>query len=478
MQTQGLPGEFLFLFTLLIWCLFIMTFVANPHNKLNRWCFMSGMLFSLGVFKEYLFFTLNPFLIERYPAIMSQELSLHMYSIMTAILYYLSMPCMLIFSFYFFGLDHKNPRLFNVLRFVVFIPAVIYAIVYPYINTRDYQLYDSFYYITVAIYNWIYGIIGTAFIVTPLIRERLTFQYHQKKMVSVVVLMPIWYWLISAFPFHIFKPPHYAKLWQGNILIILFLIIYYVRNMFKDGIWGTRLTRETYDWFGSAKIIQKNSQYLSHTLKNELSKISWCTDILRSSTDGHQEELDIIDHSISHLKQFISRTKLYSDEIILKPENVDVQQLFRSCAEDNPGLMSRKDITVVYDADPAPLLCDYEHLREVLGNLISNAADAIEEQGTICLVYQRFPKKHAAVIEVSDTGHGMADDVLTHVFDPYFTKKSSYQHLGLGLYYCYNVMDRHHGCIKVRSTPGEGTVFSLYFPYRPDTKEHRPWKKS
>ena len=471
MKIQGLPGEFLFLFTLLIWVLFILTIISNPHNKLNRWCFISGMLFSVGVFKEYLYFTLAPFLSERFPALITEQLSLNIYSIMTAILYYLSMPCVLIFSFYFFGLDRKNPPLFRGLFIAFFIPAAIYAIVFPYIHTRDYQLNDFGYYVSVAVYNWIYGIIATVLIVTPLLKQRLTFQYRQKKMVAITALFPIWYWLISAFLFHIIKIPHYSKMWQGNIVVIIGLLIFNVRNMFKEGIWGTRLTRETYDWFDSSKIIQKNAQYLSHTLKNELSKISWCTDMIRGSSPEHTNELDIIDHSIDHLKQFINRTKLYSDDILLKSEDINVAQIFQSCAKDYAGFKNSKKISITWTAADTPLVCDPEHLKEVLDNLLNNAIDAMKESGEIRLTYEILPRKHSALIEVADNGCGMDSDVLPRIFDPYFTQKSSFNHLGLGLYYCYNVLDRVDGCIKVKSTPGGGTVFSLYFPMKTSKKE-------
>lgn len=465
MKIQGLPGEFLLLFVIFIWLLFILTLLSDIHNKLNFWCFISGMIFSLGVLKEYLYFCLVPYLKEHFTFPLSDSLVLSIYSVMTAFLYYLAMPCVMIFGFYFFGLDKKNPPLFRLLCVLIFIPSIIYAICCPYINTRDYQLHSQAYYISVAIYNWAYGIISTVMIITPLVRERLTFQYRQHKMVSIIVLLPIWYWLLTAFIFQIFQFPSNSKLWQGNILIVFILLIYYLKNIFKEGVWGTRLIRQTYDWFGNSKIILKNAQYLSHTLKNELAKITWCTNIIKASEKNDNETVAIIENSVEHLMQFISRTRFYSDEIVLRPEYTHISELFSECISNAPYL-SGGNIHVQAQADSTPLLCDREHMREVINNLLQNAYEALSSGGHIRLHYYALPKKRTAIIKVSDNGCGIAREELPHIFDPYYTKKPSFSHLGLGLYYCYSVMDKHHGSIKVKSIPGKGTAFLLYFPLK------------
>ena len=60
---NGLPGEIILAFTILIWGIFSLILLGNPRNKLNIWCFASGMTFSIGALKEYLFYTLSPILV-------------------------------------------------------------------------------------------------------------------------------------------------------------------------------------------------------------------------------------------------------------------------------------------------------------------------------------------------------------------------------------------------------------------------------
>ena len=68
------------------------------------------------------------------------------------------------------------------------------------------------------------------------------------------------------------------------------------------------------------------------------------------------------------------------------------------------------------------------------------------------------------MISVTDTGYGMEPGTLQQVFDPYFTTRQGGGNMGLGLYYCWNVMNAHHGSISVKSAPGRGSTVSLCFP--------------
>jgi signal transduction histidine kinase len=71
---------------------------------------------------------------------------------------------------------------------------------------------------------------------------------------------------------------------------------------------------------------------------------------------------------------------------------------------------------------------------------------------------------HHAVIEVSDTGVGIAPDTLTRIFDPFFTTQPRHAAAGLGLAEVYGVVAAHGGGLTVRSGPGEGTRVTVYLP--------------
>ena len=102
-------------------------------------------------------------------------------------------------------------------------------------------------------------------------------------------------------------------------------------------------------------------------------------------------------------------------------------------------------------------------LREVLVNLVLNAVQAMPAGGTLALRTLRLDTT-AAAIEVVDTGVGMTDRVRRRIFEPLYTTKGS-TGTGMGLTVSQGIVQEHGGRIEVESTPGQGTLFRLVFPF-------------
>lgn len=118
-----------------------------------------------------------------------------------------------------------------------------------------------------------------------------------------------------------------------------------------------------------------------------------------------------------------------------------------------------------------PVICgDADQLRQLLINLILNAAEAYTARGEIVVKAQRMQPSATegspmARIEVVDLGTGMSPAVIDKIWDPFFTTKP--EGTGLGLAICRTIVRDHHGTIEVHSKPGEGTTVTLTFPARP-----------
>lgn len=459
---DGIPGELLLVLTFLIWIIFAMILGSNVKNKLNIWCFCSGILFSVGALKEYLFYTLGPVLIEK--GIWTNGFSETLYSLLSAVFYYLSMPAVLIFCLYFHHFEQTHSRWCRYLRILVFFPALILSIIFPCTKTITFQQ-DTAFCLTVGIYNWCCGLIGTGIILHALREERMSAHYSQRRLAAASLLVPLWFWLVSAFPYHALGIPNLSKLWQVNLIVVLFVLMYFLYHAFRNGIWGIRFRRETYDWDSGNRVLQKNAQYVGHALKNDLSKIEWCTDFLAAQGASNQE-VNILRRSAAHLKQFISRTQLYSEKISLLPEVCDISVLFHDLTEEFNAVSDMRGKVLVTVCDAEPLICDPTHVEEVLRNLIANGLDAAGKRGTVTLSYQYVPRKRYAVIRVTDNGCGMEPEAANQIFEPYYTTKAGGDNLGLGLYYCWNVMSAHGGSIRVASRLGQGSTFSLFFPVK------------
>lgn len=204
----NLPGELLLLFTVLIWVVFLLILFSNPHNKLNIWCFIGGMTFSVGALKEFLYYTLGPMLIH--DGYWSVAFSQTLYSLLSAVFYYLSMPAVLIFCFYFHRMDVQMPKRFRWFCMASYLPAVLFSIRYPCTQTLFYQS-DTGFCLAVALYNWCAGILATIILVHRLRIERLSNRYQQRRLAAVSILVPLWVWLFSAFPYHALGIPYLSK---------------------------------------------------------------------------------------------------------------------------------------------------------------------------------------------------------------------------------------------------------------------------
>ncbi|MGV1099512.1 sensor histidine kinase [Thiovibrio sp. JS02] len=107
--------------------------------------------------------------------------------------------------------------------------------------------------------------------------------------------------------------------------------------------------------------------------------------------------------------------------------------------------------------------CNPQQLSQVFVNLLMNAAQAIEERGEITV--KTWADDASVFASVSDTGCGIAENVLPRLFDPFFTTKEVGKGTGLGLSIAYDIITKkHHGEIDVRSTPGMGSVFTVRIP--------------
>ncbi|HXH29161.1 MAG TPA: ATP-binding protein, partial [Candidatus Polarisedimenticolia bacterium] len=126
------------------------------------------------------------------------------------------------------------------------------------------------------------------------------------------------------------------------------------------------------------------------------------------------------------------------------------------------------NVTVVRDLDShlPRTMADMNQIQQVLMNVINNAQQAMAEKpGRARVLTLRTRGRGGRVlIQVSDTGSGIAQEHLGKIFDPFFTTKEVGRGTGLGLSICYGIIEEHHGTIRVDSTAGEGTTVTIDLP--------------
>ena len=108
------------------------------------------------------------------------------------------------------------------------------------------------------------------------------------------------------------------------------------------------------------------------------------------------------------------------------------------------------------------LTCYASELNQVFLNLLKNAAQAIDGKGIITI--RTLAEDGNIHVKIADSGVGISPEQMQSLFEPRFTKKESRVKAGLGLYICYNIIQKHHGVIKVESEKGKGSTFWIILP--------------
>jgi len=129
-------------------------------------------------------------------------------------------------------------------------------------------------------------------------------------------------------------------------------------------------------------------------------------------------------------------------------------------------------IRIETDFDPAlaPVQGNQGKLQQVILNLMLNARDAMQGvEDAECIRLRTRNEDGCALVEITDSGVGIAPDHLHRIFDPFFTTKTNpqpgqHKGTGLGLAVSYGILQEHGGKIKVESAPGQGTTFRLEIP--------------
>jgi two-component system sensor histidine kinase PilS (NtrC family) len=229
------------------------------------------------------------------------------------------------------------------------------------------------------------------------------------------------------------------------------------------------------------------SASIAHEVRNPLAAISGSIQILQSLV-GRQEaereprmlmeiairETDRLNRLITDFLQYARPGPLNLEPIIVAEAVEDVLKMFESVRPGNVAVRVEVEEGLRVIADPSKL-------RQVLWNLVLNAAQAMAEGGGLLVSAAALPgeapqasvnvgrnegmerkKSDWAEIAIADRGAGVPPDVLERVFDPFFTTKE--QGSGLGLAAVHRIVEDHGGSVRLESTVGEGTTVRLRFP--------------
>ncbi|HEY4306318.1 MAG TPA: PAS domain S-box protein [Gemmatimonadaceae bacterium] len=177
--------------------------------------------------------------------------------------------------------------------------------------------------------------------------------------------------------------------------------------------------------------------------------------------------------------------QLFGRRHVSNPREIALDAVVRDTAPLVERLLSRRAVLSL-DLEPVTVRADSQQIQQLLLNLCMNARDAMSTSGTISVRLRAerlvtdlehrhgvVPPGRYAVLTVTDTGHGINDEVMARLFEPFFTTKGS-SGTGIGLATVRTILAHHGGEIVVSSAPDEGATFSVYLPLQEDARTAPP----
>jgi signal transduction histidine kinase len=182
-----------------------------------------------------------------------------------------------------------------------------------------------------------------------------------------------------------------------------------------------------------------------------------------------RKDTDIISAEISRLERIVQDVLSFARPSDPKLETIAAETVIREVQGlMSPDLKSRGVQLAVQSSPEFLIRADSGHLKQVLVNLVRNAAEATEGVGTVTLRTRaaRAPlggrETEAVIIEVVDDGNGISPEVEKRLFDPFFSMKET--GTGLGLPIAARIVERHGGMLQYQTRPGHGTTFGVVLP--------------
>ncbi|MDP4180442.1 MAG: HAMP domain-containing sensor histidine kinase [Bacillota bacterium] len=454
-----------------LWILAFMTFTIQPKSRTHQWFslavfFSGGGAFSIFLKQHFVSYA-NLYMSHTFfPQLLNEIVIL--FNIATG----LAFPyCTLMFAMSYSDL-FKNPKLVRIkliISFSLLISGIFIVLSIPkkdFINISnfpsDIKLITFWIVPTTAIIN--------AILIIAYLKAKLKIEKFQRLLVCIICIPTITTNLFSSYIF-ILMGVNNSLRYLISSFAAFFLFIMLLFFTLKYGVLGIKIKIENSYNHNYIKSSLLGTSTINHSLKNEIANISMCLQLFNSAVSNCSDKefknkqkstIEILHRSVNRLLEISSKINDQTKDVKLYDSPISLYRVVEEALSQAYPLLQSKQIKVsVIFSYNVTILGDAFHLREVISNIIRNAVEAMDIDGVLTIELLRY-KKHVT-LSIKDTGVGIPKECLNLVMEPFFSTKEHGLNFGLGLTYCYNIMQKHGGSIDIDVVEGEGTTVLLNF---------------
>lgn len=314
---------------------------------------------------------------------------------------------------------------------------------------------------------------------------RRVFEGQDSFYASTTISSTKWVLVVKEDPDEILLPFQTGKYWMMFFTIFGLAIIIFGAILFTNGLINRIRQTDQEDASKSDMLVQANKMIalskmaagIAHEVNNPLASIAevagWMKDLLAEEDIVGNKNFAELDESVDKIEQQVARARKIIHNLLgfarrMEPakEKININTLLDETTGflDNEARYVNINIEKKYAENVPIITSDLSQIQQVVLNLLNNAIDAIDQNGTVTVRTRYHEKSGEVEISVADTGKGIPENNLSKIFDPFFTTKEVGKGTGLGLSISYTIIEKLGGRISVESKEGEGTVFTILLP--------------
>ncbi|NQT20332.1 MAG: PAS domain S-box protein [Planctomycetes bacterium] len=220
---------------------------------------------------------------------------------------------------------------------------------------------------------------------------------------------------------------------------------------------------------------------VAHDFNNYLAAVKGYAHLILqeiSTEDAHRDLVEEIAKAADGAAELTKQLLAFGRKAVVAPRVINLNSLLNEMTDSLKVMLGENIIlTVRQGRDLGSIKADPGHASQIIMNLAINARDAMPKGGLLTIEtanagchlpasadHRQAPLGTRVVLTVSDTGAGMDEQTRAQIFEPFFTTKPNGKGTGLGLATVYGIVEQIGGHITVKSDPGHGTTFSIWFP--------------
>jgi two-component system, NtrC family, sensor kinase len=206
---------------------------------------------------------------------------------------------------------------------------------------------------------------------------------------------------------------------------------------------------------------------VAHEINNPLTGILTNSSLLLEdlpADDPWREDVEVMVHETIRCREIVKRLLDFARQTKPQKRLANVNTLIENIILLVRNQASFRNIAIEKSLadDLAETLVDPDQIQQVFVNIILNAAEAMTKGGQLNISSSMSSNKEYLLVTIADTGPGIPEDVRERIFDPFYTTKE--HGTGLGLSISYGIVEQHGGEIRVESSPGKGSLFTIQLP--------------